>query len=121
MLESSTAMDVTREYWMRVTVTAAVLVAVGAEAPGILHISLHINQTRVTDAYTVVEENVKGINKSEEEAINLYVNHTEVTDISISEGKSVSITFIADPPPPRTNTYFLIEVSGIIFNFIRTK
>ncbi|MPC85496.1 hypothetical protein E2C01_080275 [Portunus trituberculatus] len=110
-----------REYWVRVTVTAAVLVAVGAEAPRILHISLHINQTRVTDANTVVKETVTAITMAEEEAINLFVNHTQMTDISISEGKSISIIFIADPPPPHTNTYFLIEVSGLAFNFITER
>uniref|UniRef100_A0A0P4WEH1 Uncharacterized protein n=1 Tax=Scylla olivacea TaxID=85551 RepID=A0A0P4WEH1_SCYOL len=102
-------MDVTREYWMRVTMTAAVMVAVAAKAPGTLHISLHIKQTRVTDVSTVEREFVTDINMAEEEPINLYVNHTQVMDISITEGKSVSIIFIADLPPPHTNTYFLIE------------
>ncbi|XP_063862709.1 sodium/bile acid cotransporter 5-like isoform X2 [Scylla paramamosain] len=102
-------MDVTREYWMRVTMTAAVVVAVAAKAPGTLHISLHIKQTRVTDVSTVEKEFVTDINMAEEEPINLYVNHTQVMDISITEGKSVSIIFIANLPPPHTNTYFLIE------------
>uniref|UniRef100_A0A0P4WCE2 Uncharacterized protein n=1 Tax=Scylla olivacea TaxID=85551 RepID=A0A0P4WCE2_SCYOL len=106
-------MDVTREYWMRVTMTAAVMVAVAAKAPGTLHISLHIKQTRVTDVSTVEREFVTDINMAEEEPINLYVNHTQVMDISITEGKSVSIIFIADLPPPHTNTYFLIEVQRI--------
>lgn len=114
-------MDVKREYWMRVTVTAAMIVAVAAKVAGTQHSNLHINQTLVTDANIVEKEFVTAINQTEEKSITLYANHTEVTDISLSEGESVSITFIADPPPPHTITYFLIEASEVLFHIITVK